>query len=84
MSVGPVPDEAAAVAIFKSKCPYPSRADFGPYDRWEAELVGRHWHVHARTQIIYSGKVPDWLDGYLDVPNDNSTPIGHCTERVTQ
>lgn len=84
MSIAPVPDENAAIAIFKEKCPHSSRNDLGPYSRWDAQLVGGNWHVHARSQMTYQGKLPRWVDTYLDVPKDGAPPAGPCLEQVTE
>jgi hypothetical protein len=84
MSMAAVPNENAAIVIFKKMCPYPVRSGFGPYDQWDAQLVGNHWRVHARSQIIYSGKMPNWVDAYLDVPKDGTPPTGHCLEQATE
>jgi hypothetical protein len=84
MSMAAVPNENAAIVIFKKICPYPVRSGFGPYDQWDAQLVGNHWRVHARSQMTYSGKVPNWVDAYLDVPRDGTPPAGHCLEQATE
>ena len=84
MSIAPVPNEDVAIAIFKEKCPRSSRSDFGPYIRWDAQLVRGNWHVHARSQMTYQGKAPRWVDTYLDVPKDGSPLMGSCLEQVTE
>ena len=84
MSIAAVPNEDAAIAIFKEKCPRSSRSDLGPYIRWDAQLVRGNWHVHARSQMTYQGKVPRWVDTYLDVPKDGSPLVGSCLEQVTE
>jgi hypothetical protein len=83
MSVAPVSNENIAIATFKQKCPHSSRSDLGPYSRWDAQLVGDHWHVHARSEMTYQGIVPRWVDTYLDIPKDGS-PVGRCLEQVTE
>jgi hypothetical protein len=83
MTLGAVPNDDAAIAIFKKTCPRSSRGDFGPYSRWDAQLVGNSWHVHAKSEITYRGIVPRWVDTYLDIPKDGSPP-GRCLEQVTE
>ena len=84
MSLAPVPNEDAAIGIFKEKCPHSSRSDIGALYWWDAQLVGGNWHVHARSQMIYQGKIPRWVDTFLDVPKDGSPPVGSCLEQVTE
>ena len=83
-TLGAVSNEDAAIAIFKKICPHSARSDFGPNNKWDAQLEGDYWHVHAQSQMTYVGIVPRWVDTYLDVLKDGSPPPGHCLERATE
>ena len=77
-AVSAVPNENAAIVIFKKQCGDGSgQTQLGPYNQWDAHLEGDRWRVHARSQTFYVGPLPRWDDEYLDVPKDGSPP-GTC------
>lgn len=81
-----IPNENAAIAIFKKQCGSDGGAGFGPYDQLDAQLEGDHWQVHAHFPSAHPETDPltRWKDLYLDIPADGSPPKGPCYSRVVE
>jgi hypothetical protein len=81
-----IPNENAAIAIFKKQCGSDGGVGFGPYDQLDAHLEGGQWHVHARFPSAHADidPLPRWKDLSLDIPVDGSPPQGKCYSVVTE